>query len=138
MEGKLQISDGAYLRLLEEADARELHTLIEANRAYLARWLPWAAGQTFEDTLDFICGTRSQARENEGFQTAIVTKKGLVGVIGYVSVDWANRSTRVGYWLDEGLGFRQEGTLRQFQLIDGRYLDCVSYSMLATDWRAAG
>jgi ribosomal-protein-serine acetyltransferase len=182
MEGKLQISDDAYLRLLEEADARELHTLIEANRAYLARWLPWAAGQTFEDTLDFIRGTRSQAKENEGFQTAIVTKKGLVGVIGYVSVDWANRSTRVGYWLDEGqqgrgtmtagarllvdhaltvwglnrveiivavgnrrsaaiperLGFRQEGTLRQFQLIDGRYLDCVSYSMLATDWRAAG
>jgi ribosomal-protein-serine acetyltransferase len=167
---------------LEEADARELHGLIEANRAHLARWLPWAAGQTFEDTLDFIRGTRSQAKENEGFQTAIVTAKGIAGVIGYVSLDWANRSTRVGYWLDEGqqgrgtmtaavrqladhaltawrlnrveiivatgnrrsraiperLDFREEGTLRQFQLVGGRYLDCISYSMLAADWRAAG
>jgi ribosomal-protein-serine acetyltransferase len=103
-------------------------------------------------------------------------------VIGYVSRDWGNRSTRVGYWLDEGqqdrgtmtaavrllvdhaltvwrlnrieiivatgnrrsramperLGFRKDGILRQFQLVDGRYLDCVSYSMLAADWRAAG
>lgn len=94
-------------------------------------------------------------------------------------VDWGNRSTRVGYWLDEGhqgrvtmtaavqllvdhalrawelnrveiivatenhrsraiperLGFRTEGTLRQFQLVGGRYLDCVSYSMLAAEWR---
>ncbi|MGH2974432.1 MAG: GNAT family N-acetyltransferase [Solirubrobacterales bacterium] len=180
MEGQLPIGDGVYARLLDEADAMELHRVIEENRAYLAPWLPWAAGQTFDDTLDFIRGTRSQARENEGFQAAIVTEKGIVGVIGYVSVDWGNRSTRVGYWLDEGeqgrgtmtaavrllvdhalgvwrlnrveilvatgnrrsravperLGFREEGTLRQFQLIDGRYLDCVSYSMLAADWRA--
>jgi ribosomal-protein-serine acetyltransferase len=103
-------------------------------------------------------------------------------VIGYVSLDWSNRSTRVGYWLDENqqgrgtmtaavrllvgraltawrlnrveiivatgnsrsraiperLDFREEGTLRQFQLVGGRYLDCVSYSLLAADWRAAG
>ena len=179
MGGQLQIADDSYLRLLEEADARDLHDLIESNRAYLTPWLPWAAGQTFEDTLDFIRGTRSQAEENEGFQAAIVTEKGIAGVIGYVSVDWGNRSTRVGYWLDEGqqgrgtmtaavrllvdhaltvwrlnrveilvaienhrsraipdrLGFHQEGTLRQFQLVGGRYLDCVSYSMLAADWR---
>jgi ribosomal-protein-serine acetyltransferase len=180
--GRLAITDDSYLRLLEEADARELHGLIEANRAYLAPWLPWAAGQTLGDTLDFIRGTQSQASENEGFQAAIVTGQGIVGVIGYVGLDWGNRSTRVGYWLDEGqqgrgtmtaavrllvnhaltvwrlnrveiivatenrrsraiperLGFCEEGTLRQLQMVAGRYLDCVSYSMLAADWRAAG
>jgi ribosomal-protein-serine acetyltransferase len=181
MGDQLQIADDSYLRLLEEADARELHALIEANRAHLARWLPWAAGQTFEDTLDFIRGTRLQARENEGFQAAIVTEHGIAGVVGYVSVDWGNRSTRVGYWLDEEqqgkgtmtaaarllvdhalttwqlnrveivvaaenrrsraiperLGFREEGILRQYQLVDGGYLDCVSYSTLAADRSAA-
>lgn len=39
--------------------------------------------------------------------------------------------------IPERLGFREEGTLRQYQLVDGRYLDCISYSMLAEDWRAA-
>jgi ribosomal-protein-serine acetyltransferase len=181
MGSLLQITDDSYLRLLEEADADELHRVIEANRAHLTPWLPWAAGQTFEDTLDFIRGTQTQASENEGFQTAIVTEKGIAGVTGYVSLDWGNRSTRVGYWLDEGqqgkgtmtaavrllvdhaltvwqlnrveiivatgnrrsraiperLGFREEGTLRQFQLVNGRYLDCASYSMLAKDWSVA-
>jgi ribosomal-protein-serine acetyltransferase len=182
MAGRMQIADDSHLRLLDEQDARELHELIEANRAYLAPWLPWAAGQTFEDTLDFIRGTRSQAEGNNGFQAAIVTEEGIAGMVGYVGLDWGNRSTRIGYWLDEGqqgrgtmtaavrllvdhaltvwrlnrveiivatgnrrsraiperLGFNEEGTLRQFQVIDGRYLDCVSYSMLAADWRAAG
>jgi ribosomal-protein-serine acetyltransferase len=182
MQGQLPVTDDAYLRLLDEADARELHALIEANRAHLGPWLPWAAGQTFEDTLDFIRRTRAQLTANDGFQATIVIEGAIVGVIGYHAVDWGNRSTRVGYWLDEGqqgrgtmtaavrslvdhaltvwrlnrveiivatgnrpsraiperLGFRKEGTLRQFHLIDGRYLDCVSYSMLAADWPAVG
>jgi ribosomal-protein-serine acetyltransferase len=181
MAGRLQITDDVYLRLLDEADAQELHELIEANRAHIARWLPWAASQTLDDTLDFIHRTRSQLSTNDGFQTAIVLGERIVGVIGYHGVDWPNRSTRIGYWLDEGhqgrgtmtaavrllvdhalsawrlnrveiraavenrrsraiperLGFRQEGTLRQAELIDGRYLDSVMYSMLAADWRAA-
>lgn len=178
MGGQLQIAEDSYLRLLEESDARGLHELIEANRAHLAPWLPWAAGQTFEDTLDFIRGTRAQLTRNDGFQAAILIEGAIVGVIGYHAVDWGNRSTRIGYWLAEGqqgrgtmtaavrllvdhaltvwrlnrveilaalenrrsraiperLGFHQEGMLRQLQLVEGRYLDCVSYSMLAADW----
>lgn len=181
MAGRLQITDDSYLRLLDDGDARELHGLIEANRGYLARWLPWAASQTFEDTVDFVRRTRSQLSDNDGFQAAIV-EEGIVGVVGYHGVDWANRSTRIGYWLDAGhqgrgtmtaavrllvkhaltvwrlhrveiriavenrrsraiperLGFRQEGTLRQAELIDGRYLDSVVYSMLEANWPVAG
>jgi ribosomal-protein-serine acetyltransferase len=45
-----------------------------------------------------------------------------------------NRRSRA---IPERLGFRQEGTLRQAELVDARYLDSVMYSMLAADWRAA-
>jgi ribosomal-protein-serine acetyltransferase len=172
---RLKISDDSHLRLLDEADAAPLHALIEANRAHLARWLPWAAGQTPADTLGFIRATLQQASANQGFQTAVVADTQIIGVVGYVSVDWANRSTRIGYWLDEQqqgrgtmtaavrllvdhaltvwrlsrveiivavenrrsraiperLGFREEGILRRFQLVGDRYLDCVSYSILA-------
>lgn len=99
MPGQLSVTDEIKLRLLEEADAQELHALIEANRAELARWLPWAEGQGFEATLDFIRKTRSQASDNDGFQTAIVRSGDIVGMVGYPGVDWANRSTRIGYWL---------------------------------------
>jgi ribosomal-protein-serine acetyltransferase len=38
--------------------------------------------------------------------------------------------------IPERLGFREEGTLRQAELVDGRYHDTVVYSMLAADWRS--
>jgi ribosomal-protein-serine acetyltransferase len=101
MPCRLQIIDDAYLRLLEEADAPELHALVEANRAYLARWLPWAASQTFDDTLGFIRRARSQLSANDGFQVAIARGEGIVGMAGFHAVNWANRSTSIGYWLNE-------------------------------------
>jgi ribosomal-protein-serine acetyltransferase len=177
MQGELPGADDLSLRLLEEADAQELQALIAANRARLSRWLHWAESQGFEATLEFIRKTRSQASDNDGLQAAIVLDGGIVGMIGYPSVDWPNRTTRIGYWLDEGhqgrgivtaaaralvdhalkvwrlnrveihaatdnrrsraiperLGFREEGRLRQAQLVSGRYLDYSVYSRLATD-----
>jgi ribosomal-protein-serine acetyltransferase len=181
MKGQLPVRDAIGLRLLEETDAQALHALIEANRPRLARWLPWAEAPSFEETLGFVRKTRLQAQENEGFQAAIILGGDIVGMAGYLGVDWANRSTRIGYWLDETkqgrgiatdvvrvlvdhalsvwqlnrveihaatenqrscaiperLGFREEGTLRQAQLVAGRYLDYVVYSMLAADDRPA-
>jgi ribosomal-protein-serine acetyltransferase len=113
--------------------------------------------------------------------TAIVIGGRIAGVVGYPDVDWPNRATRIGYWLDVGrqgkgtmtaavrllvdhalsvwrlnrveiraaaenrrsraiperLGFREEGTLPQAELVDGRYLDSVIHSMLGADWGAA-
>jgi ribosomal-protein-serine acetyltransferase len=40
--------------------------------------------------------------------------------------------------IPERLGFRQQGTLRRSELVNGRYLDQVVYSMLAADWPVAG
>jgi ribosomal-protein-serine acetyltransferase len=97
----LAVANGASLRLPSAADATELHELIEANRDYLARWLPWAASQTFEDTLDFIRKAHSQMTANDGFQMAMTLDSRIIGMAGFPEVDWANRCTRVGYWLAE-------------------------------------
>lgn len=96
---RLSLSPTCRLRLLEESDAAELHALIEANRELLARWLPWAAEQAFEDTLDFIRRTREQVAGSDGFQLAIVCGEEIAGVVGYREVDWERRSTSLGYWL---------------------------------------
>jgi ribosomal-protein-serine acetyltransferase len=95
------------LRPLVEADAEELHSLIEANRRRLAQWLRWAATQTIGDTVGFIRETEAQADRNDGFQRGIVIDERLAGVIGFIGVDWENRSTSLGYWLSaahEGRG----------------------------------
>jgi ribosomal-protein-serine acetyltransferase len=45
-----------------------------------------------------------------------------------------NRRSRA---IPEHLGFRRDGTLREAELVGGRYLDSVVYSMLAADWHSA-
>jgi ribosomal-protein-serine acetyltransferase len=107
--GRLPISEDVHLRLLEDSDAPELQSVVEANRGYLARWLPWAAAQTLEESEAFIRRTREQVLRNDGFQLAIVGDGGIEGVVGFHSVDWGNRSTMIGYWLAESA--QRRGTM---------------------------
>lgn len=95
------LSEGARLRLFEESDAQPLYRLIDQNREYLARWLPWAAESTLESTIDFIRLTRRQLADNDGLQTAIVIDGQMAGAIGVHGISWSDESTSLGYWLAE-------------------------------------
>jgi len=98
---RFELSDDSHLRLLAEADADELYGVIERNRAYLAEWLPWAAGQTREGTLEFIRKTGRQLELNDGFQGVLVSGGQIAGAGGFLSVNWEARATSLGYWLAE-------------------------------------
>ncbi|HWN72477.1 MAG TPA: GNAT family protein [Solirubrobacterales bacterium] len=170
--------DSLGIRPLLAADAPELHSLVEANRHYLAQWLPWAADQDLAATKEFLAGAEAQLARNDGFQAAIAPEGPIVGVAGFHSVDWTNRNTSIGYWLAEDaqgcgtmtttvralvdhafsewnlhrveihcapanhrsraiperLGFREEATLRETELVGDRYLDSVVYGLLESEW----
>jgi ribosomal-protein-serine acetyltransferase len=99
---RFDLPGGCHLRPLEEADADELYRLVEANRSYLARWMPWAAAESSVDQrLEFIRSARQQLVDDNGFQAAIVDGNAIAGVIGFHRVDWANRATSIGYWIAE-------------------------------------
>lgn len=105
----LPISKGAYLRLLNIADAPALHSLIEENRAYLARWLAWAPTHTLGDTSEFIRAAERQVNSNDGFRAAIISGERLVGVAGYMGVNWRHRRTALAYWL--GARYQGQGVM---------------------------
>src|SRR3712207_2584386 len=69
---RVPLSDDCHLLLLEVADADELYRLIDANRDHLTPWMPWAADQQQEGTLDFIRTTLEQVADNNGFRAAFV------------------------------------------------------------------
>jgi ribosomal-protein-serine acetyltransferase len=115
---RIGLSEGCSLRLLEESDAQELYALIDANRDYLARWMPWAAGQTLKDTLAFIQRTCEQLASNNGFQTAIVEDGRIAGVIGFHGISWQHRSTSIGYWLAKSAQGRGTMTRAVRALVD--------------------
>jgi ribosomal-protein-serine acetyltransferase len=169
--------DALGLRPLEGGDAVELDALVKANPD-LEEWMPWAEEQDLAGTERFIADVEQQRRNNNGFQVAIAPDGPIIGVVGFHSVDWINRTTSIGYWLSASargrgvmttavralvehafdewnlhrieihcapdnhrsraipkrLGFREEATLRETELIDGRYLDSVVYGLLEGEW----
>ena len=96
----LVLPAGFALRELDESDADELHALIERNRARLAKWIHWAQDQTPQETLAFIRRAREKVLDGSGLHRCIVAEGRIAGVVT-LSVDTANHSAAVGYWLDE-------------------------------------
>ena len=116
-----ELANGYALRLLEEADADELHATVLANRAHLERWMPWVhlhdAGPPA--ALDFIRDSRRRLAANDGLQTAVVAPDGaLAGVAGFHAVNWGHRTTSIGYWLAEAHTGRGTMTLAVRALLD--------------------
>ena len=90
------------LALLEEQHAPDLFRLVDANRAYLRRWLPWLDQNTKpEHTVAFVQASLRVFAAREGLVCGITFQGALAGVAGLHRIDWANRRTGIGYWLAE-------------------------------------
>lgn len=99
---KFVVDDSVVLKLLETRDADQLFELTDSDSSYLKEWLPWVDGtKSAEDTKSFIEMTKKQFASNNGFQAGIWYKGSIAGVVGFHGMNWANRSTSVGYWLGE-------------------------------------
>jgi ribosomal-protein-serine acetyltransferase len=88
------------LRTPRRADAEAIFALVDANRAYLRRWLPWVDGSTaVEHTRGFLDVTIAAGLEGRSLILAIEHEGAIAGTIGFNSIDAANRSGEIGYWL---------------------------------------
>lgn len=105
------------LRLVEPAHSRELFLLLDANRAHLRAWHPWVDLIATQNDMDRrIADWFLQLTNNRGFHCGIWHAGHLCGGINHLTVDWANRSTFLSYWLAEanqGRGIMTEAC-RQF------------------------
>lgn len=90
------------LELLEEHHAEELFALVERNRPHLRRWLPWLDHNTrVEHTRVFIRACLQHFAARNGFTCGLRHRGVIAGVLGLHQIDWINRRTSLGYWLDE-------------------------------------
>ena len=96
-----QIGSSLEIKLLEPADAAPIFLLVEQDRAYLGKWLPWVQRtRSSADVLDFIKGVVTpQWLDNRGPQCGIWVEGSLAGSIGCHPIDWQNRGCSLGYWI---------------------------------------
>lgn len=119
------INEEIDLKLLELEDAPALFGLVDANRNYLRKWLPWVdTNVVLEDSKAFIQSSQEQQKQNLGFQCGIWYRHQLVGIIGFHRIDWLNRNAEIGYWLSEA--FQGKGIMTQ----SCRYIVDYAFTLL--------
>ena len=99
----INVDDEIAIRPVSASDADGLFEIVDANRAYLARWLPWVDSiRTVEDERRWVGRMADQDGHDREQPYAIVYKGAVVGAIG-ITVEPLNRSGEIGYWIAEDM-----------------------------------
>jgi ribosomal-protein-serine acetyltransferase len=97
-----KIDEDLSLKLIELRDGERVFELTNNSRGYLREWLPWLDTTIqLEDTIEFIKICLKGFAENKSLNTVILFRGKIVGVAGYNSIDWSNKTAYIGYWLGE-------------------------------------
>lgn len=106
------------LRPLQEADAPHLYELVDRNREALSKF-PWVTNtRSAADSQAFIRTVNELEQTNGAPARAICTTEGMVGVGALHTIDWARRSSILGYWIDGRQAGRGYTTEAARQLVD--------------------
>ncbi|HAQ07115.1 MAG TPA: RimJ/RimL family protein N-acetyltransferase, partial [Bacillus bacterium] len=98
----LKADSDVLLHLFQHHHADELFWLVDSNREYLLRWLPWVSGmQSPADYHSIIEMWLKQFADGKGYNLGIRYKGLLAGSISLHGVDWTNYQASMGYYLSE-------------------------------------
>ncbi|WP_457667755.1 GNAT family N-acetyltransferase [Thiolapillus sp.] len=99
---RLVIDEELHLVFLEEALAAPVFELIDANREYLGRWLPWVPDtRSVADVQMFIQRSITGFSNMSGLVCAIEYRGEIVGIISYNKISRKLKKVEIGYWLAE-------------------------------------
>lgn len=94
----IQVTDSISLKPLATADAEVIFNMIDGQRKYLRRWLPFVDNTVDVDYTQSFVGA---VLETVNKQFPIYYNGKFVGLIGFKDTDLQNKKTEIGYWLSE-------------------------------------
>ena len=90
------------IRLISHSDAEELLNLVDENRTYLRRWLPWLdRTKTIEDVKEFIRSSLHDYAEQKSMIHVIEDSGNICGICGFNSINHTIKAANIGYWISE-------------------------------------
>ncbi len=97
---RLEVDTEINLIFLQESLAEDLFGLIDSDREYLNKWLPWPSHtKTIEDSKSFIKNSIIKFAEGKSMICAIEYVGKIVGVVGYNSIVKEVKKVEIGYWI---------------------------------------
>lgn len=110
MDITFKIDESIEMRPLMVSDAADIFEIIDSQRDYLGKWLPFVEFTIkLEDTEKFLHTVVNAPYERFEHVFAIVRNGKLVGIVGFKATDRQNKKTEIGYWLSEK--FQKQGII---------------------------
>ena len=101
---QLAVDPEIMLRQLQPADAGDIFNLIDSQRDYLGRWLPFVPHTKSQaDSLAYIESLYALPEYMQDLVFGIHFRNHFSGLAGFKNTDRANQRTEIGYWLSEHL-----------------------------------
>ncbi len=114
-----KINEDIQVSLSIPAYAKKMNELINKNRKYLKKWLPWLNDvKKVSDTERFINLQLQRLAKGEALHETIFYKGEMAGVLGYNQIDSINGIGYIGYWMGEKFNGKGIMTLAVTDLIE--------------------
>lgn len=121
MKTHFNINENTELKIIQENDASELFRLIDENREYLSKWLPWVeTTNDVSDSKNFIKFALTDFKTHKSVQYKIMYKGKLCGLFGINDINKRNKSVSFGYWIGEN--FQNKGIVTNICEIVKNYI----------------
>lgn len=120
----LVVDDQLSLSILSLSDAREIFKLVDENRIYLRKTLPWLDEvNSLDEQISYISHCISDYELYKGIMYSVSSDGDIIGTIALNSIDYENRSCGVGYWVSEEFAGKGIATRCCSRLIDHCFND---------------
>ncbi len=97
---RIEIAENHYLEIAKPGIEEELFALVEADRAYLGKFLNWVPKTTeVSHLLNFLTRNSDRHQDDRSGAFAIYYHKELVGLVDLHKIDKGHNKTTIGYWL---------------------------------------
>lgn len=98
----ITVRDNILMRNLSTDDASEIYSVIDSNRCYLRKWLPWVDDTDSTKTVENVINTWEKQREQGSDKVFGIYMDGkYIGNIGLHDIEINNKTAIIGYWLAE-------------------------------------
>ncbi len=98
----LAVDEELELHRLQHQHTETLFELVDRNRDYLERWLPFPPlTKSSQDIADFIKKSNHAWGQREGLVCLILWHQQAVGIISFNKIMSNLSKTEIGYWLDQ-------------------------------------
>ena len=98
----ISITNQINLTQLQLSDAVSIFNLIDSQREYLGKWLPFVEfTKELSDTENFVKSIVNAPQDKFEYVFAIKNADEFIGLVGFKDTDRANQKTEIGYWLSE-------------------------------------